>query len=107
MHGLSLIDLTAVENGDWFEENWLIWPVDEIVSRNRWMRSTYSDRDLGRYAFFASPGVDGIMYGCPCLKTPTPEPVVFAWYPDTTPDKHLIDTLEGFVRGAIDGGITV
>lgn len=103
----GVMNTMSVAGGPWLNEDWLIWPIELILEENQWLRSMYDDRNLNRYVFFSSAGVDGIMYGFSHSQSSEPDFSVYAWYPDDTPDKHLGDGLESFVRGAICGGIVL
>ena len=34
----GVMDMMAIDGGDWFNDKWLLWPVAEIVDQNLWER---------------------------------------------------------------------
>lgn len=98
----------------WFEDQWLVWPVARIVQENR--SPVSADLETGprpmaevrsRYLFFASAGVDGILFGFPrgspggCLES------VVSWNPlgDTIPT--AAESLDRWIAGWLNGSIAV
>lgn len=103
----GVMNMMSVNDGEWFDENWVIWPIAEIAEKNQWLRVHHPNRRLERFLFFASPGVDGIMFGFPAATVSVPDAPVFAWYPDETEDTLKSHGLEKFLAGVIGGEICV
>jgi hypothetical protein len=65
----GVMDMMAIDGGDWFESMWLLWKIEEIEGQNRFYRAaseerTY-ERDFSSLVFFAGAGTDGILFAFP------------------------------------------
>ena len=99
----GVLSRMSVRNGEWFKENWFVWPVAEIVEQNQWLREHNPDRHLDRFIFFSSPGTDGNMFGFPAAVSPTTDASVFEWFADETEDAFVPDGLQRFLIDRISG----
>jgi len=97
---MTLIDI----GGNWIEDSWLIWPVDEMRRRNIDLRQ---QRVEGRFPSgalaFSDAGADGIVFAFDA----THAAGVFAWYPQTTERDVKASSLREFLRGWVAGEIVV
>jgi len=85
------------------ETGWLLWPVEEIIQENSWLRDDNQRNPL--YApfddllFFATPGVDGIRFA---WRDSAPDSTgVYAWFPIEDERRYLAPSIEAFLTGWI------
>jgi hypothetical protein len=106
----GVMDMMAIDGGDWFESMWLLWKVEEIVEQNRFYRAaseegTY-ERDFISLAFFAGAGTDGILFAFPVEDGACASRVV-VWHPIMDELDELAPSLEDFLRGWLTSTISV
>ena len=106
----GVMDMMAIDVGDWFESMWLLWKVEEIVEQNRYYRvateeGTY-ERDFGNLVFFAGAGTDGILFAFP-VEDGVCAPGVVVWHPIMDELEELAPSLEDFLRGWLTSTISV
>jgi hypothetical protein len=106
----GVMELLAIDGGDWLESMWVLWTIDEIVQDNLRIRAATSQQippgHFDSLLFVAGAGVDGILFGFPvenghCL------PRVVAWRPAGPVVQDLAPSLDEFLRGWLTGKITV
>lgn len=107
----GVMDMMAIDGGEWFESMWLLWTVAEIVEQNEYYRSrnnhgTY-DRDFRELVFFAHAGCDSISFAFPAVERGGCAPTVSVWRPIEDELEELAPSLETFLRGWITGRISV
>lgn len=111
----GVMDQMAVDGGDWFDNDLLVWPTAEIVEQNlhvraEGMRGTYQ-RDFRELLFFAGAGADGILFAFPALAPGGTDrrcgPNVLTWHPVENELAEAAPTLEDFLRGWLRGEIAV
>jgi hypothetical protein len=98
----GVMDMMAIDGGDWFESMWLLWNIKEIVEQNRSYRAaseegTY-ERDFSTLLFFAGAGSDGILFAFP-VEDGACSPRVVVWHPIMDELDDLAPSLEDFLRG--------
>jgi hypothetical protein len=107
----GVTDMMSLRGGDYFENMWLIWPTERIVTESLEDRSEYvvnpSDADTSDLVFFADAGVDGILFGFPPAGADSCDTKVVVWHPLRGTVSDLADSLEDFVAGWLTGRITV
>jgi hypothetical protein len=106
----GVMDMMAIDGGDWFESMWLLWMTEEVVEQNRYYRAaseekTY-ERDFSTLVFFAGAGTDGILFAFP-VEDGVCAPRVAVWYPIIDELDELSPSLEDFLRGWLTGTISV
>ena len=106
----GVMDMMAIDGGDWFESIWLLWKIDEIVEQNRNYRAasaqgTY-DRDFTSLVFFAGAGTDGILFAFP-VEDGVCAPRVVVWHPILDESYELAPSLEDFLRGWLTSTISL
>ena len=101
----GVMDRMAVDGGEWFDALWLLWPVAEVVERNRSARAAAGGGPRG-VIFFADAGCDGILFGHPVVGQ-TCGPGVVVWHPMRGRVADLAPSLDGFLRGWLAGTISV
>ncbi len=105
----GVLELLQVDNGEWIENMWLIWPTTMIADDNlRWRqpsaRDTW-DRDFSRFLFFADAGSDGILFGHP-VEGKDATASVSMWIPIGDEVTSIAPSLETFLDGWLRGTIT-
>jgi cell wall assembly regulator SMI1 len=107
----GVMDLMAIDGGDWFDSMWLLWTVDDIVKRNvSWRAATAAGtykRDFHQMVFFADAGTDGILFGFPVMEDYVCAPRVVVWHPIMDELGELAPSLEDFLQGWLTGTISV
>jgi hypothetical protein len=106
----GVMEMMALDGGEWFESMWLLWTVAELVEQNLFYRAatedgTY-DRDFRDLVFFAGAGVDGILFAFPVIDRIC-APRVVVWHPIMDELDELAPSLEDFLRGWLTGTISV
>lgn len=107
----GVMDMMAVDGGDWFDSMWLLWTVAEIVEQNLFYRTAHDDgkydRDFRRVVFFAGAGADGILFGFPVMQDGACAARVVVWHPIEDELDECAPSLESFLKGWLTGAITV
>lgn len=71
----GIMDMMAIDGGEWFDEHWLVWTLERVVEQNLWFRSKVGKecypRDFHKVVFFADAGSDGILFGFSRNRRPT------------------------------------
>ena len=97
----GVMDMMAIDGGDWFNDKWLLWPVAEIVDQNLWYRSEGTDtyeRDFCKLVFFADAGSDGILFGFPVTPDSVCEHSIVVWHPIEDELADIAPSLEEFLK---------
>lgn len=107
----GVMDMMAIDGGDWFDSIWLMWTVAEIVEQNLFYRAatedgTY-DRDVRELVFFAGAGCDGILFAFPVMEEGVCAPAIVAWHPIDDELQELAPSLEDFLQGWLTSTISV
>jgi len=107
----GVMDTLAVDGGEWFENMWLVWPVEEIISTNLSVRSeqargTY-DSKFRNLLFFAGAGCDGVLFAHRILRDRIATPTVVVWHPIEDRLTEVALSLEEFIEGWLTNGISV
>lgn len=106
----GVMEMMAIDGGEWFESMWLLWAIPEMVEQNRFFRTATQvgndKRDFHKLVFFANAGTDGILFAFPvedgvCL------PRIDVWHPIRNTLDELTPSLEDFLRGWLTGTTTV
>jgi hypothetical protein len=107
----GVMEVMAIDGGEWFDSGWLLWTVAEIVEQNLSYRAASEDgrdeRDFRQLVFFADAGADGILFAFPVREDRVCAPGVVAWHPIMDDLDELTPSLEGFLKGWLTGTITV
>jgi cell wall assembly regulator SMI1 len=106
----GVMDMMAIDGGEWFESMWLLWTIEEVVEQNRFYRAaveegTY-DRHLRSLVFFAGAGTDGILFAFP-VEDGVCAPRVLVWHPIMDELDVLAPSLEGFLRRWLTSSVSV
>jgi len=105
----GVMDMMAIDGGEWFKSMWLLWAIEEIVEQNRFNRSrekgTY-ERDFDSLVFFAGAGTDGILFAFPA-EDGLCGPQVVVWHPIGDELDNLAPSLDEFLRGWLTSTISV
>jgi hypothetical protein len=92
-------------DGQWSEDMWLIWKVEELLAENIQLREEKEGGWFPRDALaFAGAGVDGILFAM-YLRDDYPE--VFAWYPIEGECRRVASSIRELMTGWISGGLSV
>lgn len=106
----GVMDMMAIDGGEWFESMWLLWSAREIVEQNCYYRAKRErcpgDRDFSRLVFFADAGTDGIRFAFPVEGRACAQRVV-VWHPIRDTVDEIAPSLEAFLDGWLTGTITV
>jgi hypothetical protein len=106
----GVMDMLAIDGGDWFESMWLIWPAAELLARNRALRAEQAERssqqDFSVLVCFADAGTDGILFAFP-ITAGVCQPEVLVWHPLRDTLTPLAPSLEDFLHGWLTGMISV
>lgn len=106
----GVMDMLAIDGGDWFASMWLLWTIEETVEQNRNYRLASEEgayeRDFSRLVFFAGAGTDGILFAFPVEKGDC-APRVVVWHPIMNELDELAPSLEDFLRGWLTNTISV
>lgn len=106
----GVMEMMAIDGGEWIESMWLLWSVAEIVKWNtffRTSRDSTSGRDFKQITFFANAGVDGIQFGFPVMDGHVCAPRVVVWYPIGGEVEEVATSLEDFLNRWLTGAISV
>lgn len=106
----GVMDMMAIDGGEWIESMWLLWTIAEVVEQNRFYRAatvegTY-ERDFRSLVFFAGAGADGILFAFP-VEDGICAPRVVVWHPIMDELDELAPSLEDFLRGWLTSTISV
>jgi hypothetical protein len=106
----GVMEMMAIDGGEWFESMWLLWKIEDVVEQNRYYRTaaeqrTYA-RDFSRLVFFAGAGTDGILFAFP-VDEGVCAPRVVVWHPIMDELDDLAPSLEDFLRGWLTSVISV
>lgn len=106
----GVMEMMAIDGGEWFESLWIVWSIGEIVEQNRYYRTltekgTYR-RDFRNLVIFAAAGTDGILFAFPA-ENGVAAPQVQVWHPIMDELNVLAPSLEDFLRGWLTGTISV
>lgn len=106
----GVMDLMAIDGGEWFESMWLLWKIEEVVEQNRFYRATSgkgtSQRDFSDLVFFSGAGTDGILFAFPVVDGVC-DSRVMVWHPMMDELENLAPSLEKFLRGWLTNTISV
>jgi hypothetical protein len=106
----GVMDMLAIDGGDWFKSMWLFWNIDEIVKQNRYSRAATEkrtfERDFTTLVFFAGAGTDGILFAFP-VEDGFCSPRVMVWHPIMNELEEIAPSLEDFLRGWLTNTISV
>lgn len=107
----GVMNMLAIDNGEWFEDMWLVWTISEIVEHNRRCRSasgqvTY-ERDFRELLFFAGAGSDGILFGFPCMEDHVCSCNVSVWYPIEDELTQVATSFDEFLEAWLMGTISI
>jgi len=107
----GVMEMMMVAGGEWFDSQWLIWTVTDIIEQNSRCRGTIeewnSTHDLRRLVFFAGAGCDGILFGSPVNEDDVCESRVVVWWPMRDEVREVAPSLEDFLSGWLTGRIAV
>jgi cell wall assembly regulator SMI1 len=106
----GVMDMMAIDGGEWFESMWLLWNIEEVIEQNRFHRAateqgTY-ERDFRSLVFFAGAGTDGILFAFP-VENGICAARVMVWHPVMDELDELAPSLEGFLQGWLTSTISV
>jgi hypothetical protein len=98
----GVMGMMSIDGGDWFEEHWLIWTLEEVFERNLWYRDesakeTYQ-RDFRKVVFFADAGSDGVLFGFPITENQACAPNIVVWCPVEDKLQDLASSVEDFIK---------
>ena len=106
----GVMQLLKIDDRDWFEDLWLLYPVEQMLNDNLIYRR---DSELGHYAgpfqdliVFANAGVDGILFAHSVMDGLAASEVV-AWYPAELELRVLAPNLRDFLAGYLTQGIMI
>jgi hypothetical protein len=106
----GVMEMLAIDGGEWFASYRLLWSFEEMIDGNSQDRQVARGKnsliDLSQHLFFAAAAVDGIEFAFP-IELGICKPCVIARYPIEDQLREIAPSLEDFVRGWIEGGITV
>jgi hypothetical protein len=107
----GIMDLMAIDGGEWFDNMWLLWTVSEMVHQNLAYRAETRKRTYGRafhkVVLFAGAGSDGILFGFPVMEDGACAPRVVVWHPIEDDLEGLASALEDFLRGWLTSTISI
>jgi hypothetical protein len=107
----GVVDLMAIDGGEWFDSGWLLWTVAEIFEQNVFYRAATEkgiyDRDFRSVVFFANAGCDGILFGFPVTEDGVCAPRVLVWHPIEDELDEIAPSLEYFLKGLLTSTIRV
>lgn len=107
----GVLDMMAIDGGEWFDSMWLLWTIAELVEQNLFYRAatergTY-DQDFHQLVFFAGAGTDGILFAFPLMEDRACAPGVVVWHPIMDELDELAPSLEDFLSGWLTSTISV
>lgn len=106
----GVMDMMAIDGGDWFESMWLLWKIEEVAEQNRYYRAARQERtherDFSSLVFFAGAGTDGILFAFPVIDGVCASRVV-VWHPIMDELDDLAPSLGEFLRGWLTSTISV
>jgi cell wall assembly regulator SMI1 len=106
----GVMDMLALDGGEWFESMWLLWAIGELVQQNRYYRAASQrqeyERDFDGLVFFADAGTDGIRFAFP-VEDGVCAPLVLIWHPIMDRLSEAAPSLDAFLRGWLTGSISV
>jgi hypothetical protein len=107
----GVMDMMAIDGGEWFDSMWLLWTVAETIEQNDNCRAATEDetyeRDFGKLVFFAGAGSDGILFGFPVTEDHVCAPSVVVWHPIDDEVEEIAPSLEEFLRGWLTSTISI
>lgn len=107
----GVMDMMAIDGGEWFDSMWLLWTAAELLEQNLFYRAatedgTY-DRDFRQLVFFAGAGADGILFAFPVIEDHVCAQHIVVWHPIMDELDELAPSLEDFLRGWLTSTISV
>jgi cell wall assembly regulator SMI1 len=107
----GVMDMMAIDGGEWFDSMWLLWTVTELVEQNLFYRAATADgtyeRDFSQLVFFAGAGTDGILFAFPLMEDRVCAPRVVVWHPIMDELDELAPSLEDFLTAWLTSTISV
>jgi len=107
----GVMDMIAIDGGEWFDSMWLLWTVAEIIDQNLSYRAATEDetyhRDFRKLVFFADAGSDGILFGFPVMENRVCAPRVVVWHPIEDQLGEFAASLEDFLTGWLTGASSI
>ncbi|MCA9116903.1 MAG: SMI1/KNR4 family protein [Planctomycetaceae bacterium] len=107
----GVMDMMSIDGGEWFENMWLLWTVEELIERNEFYRDEMKQGvykcDFMNLLVFADAGTDGNLFGFSLEKDRNCKPRVVCWDSITNEINVLASSLEEFLRGWLTGTISV
>lgn len=105
----GVMSLLSVHGSDWFDNMWLILPLEEILAENDRAvpLGNQSVRDQYQTLFFAGAGCDGIQFGFPIGEGQRCEDGIVVWHPSRETLTPIASSLETFIAGWLEGTIQV
>jgi hypothetical protein len=106
----GVMEMIAIDEGEWMNCESLVWSIERIVELNRSYRAETEKgkckREFRSLVFFAGAGVDGILFAFP-VEDGVCAPLVVVWHPILDELDDAAPSLEDFLRGWVTGTIAV
>ncbi len=107
----GVMEMLSIDGGEWSNDLWLIWPIEEIIKENLFFRSEREkgvyEREFDQLVFFTSAGCDGILFAHSINQDRVAEPHVLVWHPIEDELAEIARTLKDFIEGWCTGKISV
>jgi hypothetical protein len=99
----GLMDQMSVDGGTYFDNIWLLWPIQQIIDENLVFRKRFSNTSSEAVSpilvIIAGSGVDGILFGFESNDRPCDDCSIVSWHPVEQKICSLADSLAGFLDG--------
>jgi hypothetical protein len=107
----GVMDMLAIDEGEWFDNWWLIWPTAQLIDENLRLRAA-SEQGTYKRAFhellvFAGAGVDGILFAHPIAPDRAALGNVLVWHALEDRLTEMAPSLEDFLKGWLSGSLSV
>ena len=107
----GVMEMLSIDGGEWFDDLWLIWQIDEIIRTNLFFRGERKkgvcERDFDQLVFFTGAGCDGILFAHPINENRVADSEVLVWHPIRDELEKAAADLQTFIENWWTGKLSV
>ena len=107
----GIMEMLSIDGGEWFDDLWVIWQIDEIIRTNLFFRGERKkgvhEREFEQLLFFAGAGCDGILFAHPINQNREADPDVVIWHPIEDELTDAAPDLQTFLKNWWTGKLSV
>jgi hypothetical protein len=107
----GVMEMLSIDGGEWLNDLWLIWPIDEITNENLFFRGEKKkgvyEREFDQLLFFTGAGCDGILFAHPINQNRHADSQVVVWHPIEDELTEVAPDLQTFLGDWCTGRLAV